>query len=53
MSSADVAKFGYKALKKGKRVAIPGLQNKLLSQSVRFSPRRMVTLIVRKLNESG
>jgi short-subunit dehydrogenase len=53
MSSASVAQFGYRAMLKGKRVAIPGLRNKLLAQSIRVSPRRVVTTIVRKLQENA
>lgn len=53
MSSAEVARYGYEAMKHGKRVAIPGMANKLLTQSIRVSPRRLVTSIVRKLQESG
>src|ERR1043165_7819061 len=52
MSSADVARAGYAAMKRGRRVVIPGVKNKLLTQSVRVSPRRLVTTIVRKLQES-
>src|ERR1043165_4656728 len=52
MSSADVARAGYAAMKRGRRVVIPGVKNKLLTQSIRVSPRRMVTAIVRKLQES-
>src|ERR1043165_5045854 len=52
MSSADVAPAGYAAMKRGRRVVIPGVKNKLLTQSVRVSPRRLVTTIVRKLQES-
>lgn len=51
-SSADVARIGYKAMMGGQRVVVPGLKNKLLVQSVRISPRRMVTFIVRKLQEN-
>ena len=52
MGSAAVARAGYAAMRRGKRVAIPGVKNKLLTQSVRVSPRRLVTAIVRKLQES-
>lgn len=52
MDSAAVARFGYEAMKRGKRVAIPGVRNKLLTQSLRVTPRRMVTTIVRKLQEA-
>jgi short-subunit dehydrogenase len=48
--SSDVARAGYEAMKRGARVVVPGMKNKLLAQSVRISPRRLVTAIVRKLN---
>ena len=51
MSSAAVARVGYEAMKRGKRVVIPGMRNKLLAQSIRVTPRRMVTTFVRKLQE--
>ena len=52
MSSEAVARYGLRAMQSGKRVAIPGIANKLLTQSIRVSPRRLVTTIVRKLQES-
>ena len=52
MSSMDVAKAGYAAMKRGRRVVVTGMMNKLLVQSIRISPRRVVTTIVRKLQES-
>src|SRR5258706_7625520 len=51
-SSAAVARTGYRAMLRGRRVVITGWKNKLLAQSVRISPRRVVTFIVRKLQES-
>ena len=48
--SKDVARAGFEGMKSGKRIVIPGLKNKLLAQSVRISPRRLVTAIVRKMN---
>lgn len=50
-TSKDVAVYGYKAMMKGKRVAIHGTMNRLLAESVRFMPRKMVTKTVRKLQE--
>ncbi|PWN06429.1 SDR family NAD(P)-dependent oxidoreductase [Rhodohalobacter mucosus] len=47
----DVAEYGYKAMMKGKRVAIHGFQNKISSVIVRWLPRRLVTWSVRKLQE--
>ncbi len=52
MSSQAVARYGLSAMERGKRVAIPGVMNKLMTQSLRISPRRVVTTIVRKLQES-
>lgn len=50
-SSEEVALYGYKSMMKGKRVAIHGLQNKLMAFSVRFTPRSWVTALVKKLSE--
>jgi len=47
----SVAKFGYDALQSGVRVAIPGAQNKLIAQARRFAPRRVVTRVVRLIQE--
>src|SRR5260370_11105510 len=52
MRSEAVARYGLRAMQHGKRVAIPGIANKLITQSIRISPRRLVTTIVRKLHES-
>ena len=52
-TSADVARAGYEAMQRGRRVVIPGAKNKLLAQSVRVSPRRLVTTIVRKMQENA
>ncbi|MBZ5609654.1 MAG: SDR family oxidoreductase [Acidobacteriia bacterium] len=51
MDARTVAEAGYRALMAGKPVVIPGVMNKLLAQSIRVSPRSMVTKIVRKLQE--
>jgi len=51
MDARTVAEVGYRALMAGKRVVIPGVKNKLLAQSIRVSPRSMVTKIVRGLQE--
>lgn len=51
MPSADVARAGYRAMMKGKTLVITGLRNKLMAQSVRFSPRKMVTALARKVQE--
>jgi uncharacterized protein len=51
MDSQTVARVGYEALMKGKRVVIPGVMNKLMAQSVRFLPRGVVTGLVRSAQE--
>ena len=45
-----VAKVGYRAMVKGKAVAIPGLVNRFLVLLVRLSPRFAVRRVVRHLN---
>jgi short-subunit dehydrogenase len=37
---------------KGERVAIPALRDKLMIQAERITPRRLVTVLARKLQES-
>lgn len=51
MDARTVAEDGYRALMAGKPVVISGFKNWLLAQSVRFSPRRLVTSIARKTQE--
>ncbi|YAF94182.1 MAG: SDR family NAD(P)-dependent oxidoreductase [Nodularia sp. CChRGM 3473] len=51
MDAATVAKIGYRALMKGQTVVIPGVINQLLAKSVRFTPRKLVTKIVRNMQE--
>src|ERR1700675_1697301 len=51
MDARTVAEDGYRALMAGKPVVISGFKNWLLAQSVRFSPRRIVTAIARKTQE--
>jgi len=51
MDASTVAEDGYRGLMAGKRVVISGFKNWLLAQSVRFSPRKLVTAIARKTQE--
>lgn len=51
--SASMARFGYDAMWKGRRVAIPGFRNNLLMQLNRISPRRVVHRVVKGLNSEG
>jgi len=49
MDAKTVARDGYRALMSGKTLAISGFRNWLLAESVRFSPRKLVTAISRKV----
>jgi short-subunit dehydrogenase len=48
-TAQEVAEYGYKAMMKGKTVAVHGMMNYILSNSVRFIPRAMVLNISRKI----
>jgi short-subunit dehydrogenase len=52
MDARTVAEDGYRALMAGKPVVISGFKNWLVAQSVRFAPRKLVTSIARKTQES-
>jgi short-subunit dehydrogenase len=45
-TSEEVARKGFRAMRRGRRVYIPGLKNWILAQLPRFSPRWLVTRIV-------
>jgi uncharacterized protein len=51
VSSMEVARAGYRALMRGTRVVIPGVKNKIGVQSLRVTPRRIATRVVRALQE--
>lgn len=51
MDAATVAAIGYRGLMQGKTVIIPGLKNRLLAFTVRFAPRRLVSRVVRMLQD--
>jgi uncharacterized protein len=51
MDAASVAQAGYEGFRRGATVVIPGFQNRLLAQSVRFTPRRWVTRLVHRMSE--
>jgi len=48
-TSREVAEYGYRAMMKGRTVAIHGLKNKIMANSVRFAPRSLVVKITRKI----
>ena len=47
----EVARIGYEGMKQGKRLVIPGWKNRMVMEMLRISPRRMVTKMVRRLQE--
>ncbi len=49
MDAKTVALSGYRGLMAGKTLVIPGLKNWLLAESLRISPRKLVTAISRRL----
>lgn len=50
-SAGKVARIGYKAMMKGKAVAIPGFMNSFMANAVRFLPRSFVVRAARKIQE--
>jgi short-subunit dehydrogenase len=51
-SAESVAKYGFEAMMRGQRVAIPGMANKAMVQAERFIPRAVVTMLSRKAQEN-
>ena len=52
MSVDEVVEEGYKQMMtNNKTVIVPGLKNRILTQSIRFMPRKLITNIVRKVQE--
>ena len=47
----EVAAAGYRAMQRGQRVFVPGLMNWVMAQSVRFTPRIMVTALVKQMSK--
>ncbi len=50
-TAEDVAKYAYKAIEKGEIVAIHGLFNWIAANIIRFLPRKVVTDVVRTMQE--
>jgi short-subunit dehydrogenase len=50
-SAREVAEYGYRAMMRGKAVAIPGLKNSIMAASVRFIPRSIAVKAARKIQE--
>ena len=51
-SASDVAREGWRGMKAGRRVVIPGFANRLLVQAERITPRRLVTAMSRRIRET-
>ena len=47
-----VARYGYKAMMRGQRVAIPTLRDRIMVQSERLAPRSLVTKLARLAQEN-
>src|SRR4051794_32676066 len=52
LTAADVARAGWQGMKRGQRIVVPGPANRLLVQALRVTPRRLVTAVIRRLQES-
>lgn len=52
-SAHEVAAYGYQAMLKGKTVAIHGLMNAIMANSVRFMPRSLVVKVTRKIQDKN
>ncbi|MFY9310577.1 MAG: SDR family oxidoreductase [Bacteroidia bacterium] len=52
-TSKEVAEYGYRAMMQGKAVAIHGTVNYLMANSVRFTPRGLVTKIARMVQDKS
>jgi short-subunit dehydrogenase len=50
-TSESVAAAGYRAMQRGQRVFVPGAMNWIMAQSVRFTPRDVVTRLVKQLSK--
>jgi short-subunit dehydrogenase len=50
--AADVAEYGYAAMMHGRRLAIPGIKNKIVAQANRFAPRALTAKIARLAQET-
>jgi short-subunit dehydrogenase len=52
-TSKEVAEYGYSSMLKGKTVAIHGIMNWILANSVRFTPRAIVVKLTRKIQDKS
>lgn len=52
MDARTVAEAGYRGMKRGKRVVIPGFKNSVMARGVGFLPRGLVAKVVRRVQET-
>lgn len=52
-TSKEVAEYGYKAMLKGKTVAIHGVMNYIMANAIRFVPRSVAVAVVRKIQDKA
>lgn len=52
-SAKEVAEYGYAAMLKGKTVAIHGIKNYIMANTVRFTPRALVVKITRIIQDKA
>lgn len=52
-TSKEVAEYGYASMMKGKTVAIHGMMNWIMANSVRFTPRSLVVKLTRKIQDKA
>ncbi|SHF30225.1 hypothetical protein SAMN05444392_11434 [Seinonella peptonophila] len=51
MTAEEVARIAFREFMRGKRLIVPGTTNRILARSVRFLPRKVVTGMVRRIQE--
>jgi len=49
-SAEEVAALGYRGLKAGRRLVVPGVANRLLTMLMRFVPRSMLVVLSGRRN---
>lgn len=52
-TSKEVAEYGYAAMMKNKMTVIHGLMNNIMATGIRFTPRKLVLKIVRKIQDKA
>jgi short-subunit dehydrogenase len=52
LDAAKVAHAGWEGAKRGRRVVVPGVANRILALGARISPRKLATKIARRIQEN-